>query len=168
MSGHAEMTRVGGSRKVAGFQGVTLRWSGGDISYRQSDSWKNDATCQDLPQEVFFYLQIGDFEQRIKSTKIRRMNEDNYAYAKGVCAKCPVRKQCLDTADPLDLYWTTRGGQRPKAIDDQGRRPPLSAMPKDNMCKKGHEDWVTGSDGRRRCHTCALESKRNNPTGEAR
>lgn len=60
--------------------------------------WRDDATCRTVDPELFFPTgragQVTEMEQQ----------------AKKVCAVCPVREECLDTALEDDDYTGVRGG----------------------------------------------------------
>ena len=57
-------------------------------------SWMQRAACADAPADIFF-------DERALRPEVR------FAAAAAVCARCPVRPECLDAALPhaLDRSW---------------------------------------------------------------
>lgn len=135
------------------------------------EEWRDDASCYELPTELF---ELGDPDEITDDDQ-----QDLIAQGLKVCAGCPVRAACLNNSSELDRYWTTRGGQPPEGLFPEVKRPnyvaPRAAngfkpgegpkrVPK-KYCKRGHDDWQTRPDGKRRCQSCR---KLDNQKGEER
>lgn len=63
-----------------------------------NDDWRHDAACRDEDPELFFPL--SEFGPGARQA----------AEAKAVCARCPVRAQCLDYALHTGLDFGIFGG----------------------------------------------------------
>lgn len=50
-------------------------------------NWRKRAACRDADPELFFPV-----------SKVDRKNQDQIRRAKNICARCPVRKECLQEA----------------------------------------------------------------------
>jgi WhiB family redox-sensing transcriptional regulator len=57
----------------------------------RSESWRERAECRGVGLDVFFAPE----DPRAEGVQERRRRE---AYAKRICARCPVSAQCLDWA----------------------------------------------------------------------
>lgn len=57
--------------------------------WEENTSWQNDALCRGSNADLFFP------PQHMETKEERAARE---AQAKAVCARCPVRKQCLEFA----------------------------------------------------------------------
>lgn len=124
------------------------------------EDWKEDASCNDLPSELF---ELGDFDMDA--------DQQHLLIARGLqeCTACPVRQACLNNSSELDRHWTTRGGQPPEGLFEeaempafrstvQGGPPPANKgdrLPPEGTCVNGHTDrWRVRVDGGRECLSC--------------
>jgi WhiB family redox-sensing transcriptional regulator len=83
-----------------------------DTFFNLRAPWRSEAACRGLSVELFF---PGPGEGN------GRVNETHYFVGKTVCARCPVRRECLDYAGEhaiLDGLW---GGLTPR--ERWGGRP---------------------------------------------
>lgn len=80
-------------------------------------TWRDRAACKGK-QKLFFAVACGDQYSKISRL---RAESDPYAYARTICAECPVRRECLDFA--LNL---ARSGQQVDGmwggLDERERR----------------------------------------------
>lgn len=67
---------------------------------RPDDTWMADAACRDMPVDQFFSPE-GETGQR------RAQRSDT---AKKICARCPVRRACLEWALDTGQDWGVWGG----------------------------------------------------------
>lgn len=122
--------------------------------------WQDDASCNDADPTLFEIAQDGDpsVEWRNsappkKRVGLPKINMARYEQAKAICETCPVKDLCLSSADPADLYWTTRGGQMPGQLvaflagadgPRKGRRAPSFRYDDYNLwsCKKHGRESV--------------------------
>lgn len=129
-------------QEVGLLQGVVYGWEadGGYI-------WQDDAACA--------FKGAGLFEYNDKLTKAENQQRSDQAVA--ICQSCPVRQDCLESADYADLQWTIRGGkpfgQLSSATIERGVK-----------CRAGHDDWFIRKDKNAstsetfRCKPCHRES----------
>jgi hypothetical protein len=117
-----------GSRKAIDY---TFDWTPEPVQ-----SWMTDASCVGLDPELFAF----DHADHKKLKK-----------ALNVCTGCPVRASCLETASPVDLKFTVRGGEIPKLFRAE-------------LCKRGHQNWghrnSSQGGGERFCKTCKNEREK--------
>lgn len=127
------------------------------------DDWKEEALCRDLPPYLFELQDFDDVE--------RGEQEKVIAMGLKVCSGCPVRAACKSDSSELDRYWTTRGGQPPEGLFLDSERPKYAAPRQVNgfasgegprralqeKCKRGHSEWITRKNGKRRCGPCQQE-----------
>lgn len=73
------------------------RWTERNVYWPDTPAWKASAECADLPTELF-YPDTG-----AQSVPV-------VAIAKSVCARCPVREQCLEHAVDTNERWGIWGG----------------------------------------------------------
>lgn len=144
----------------------------GGLSYEE---WRDDAACKGLPP---YWFELQDFKES-------RRGEQHKPIAEGlkVCSGCPVRAACKNDSNELDRYWTTRGGQPPEGLFEDSVMPKpqptfrlnnggfqpgnrLASREPKKKCKRGHDDWVTRNDGKRRCLTCEQERAKARWSGE--
>lgn len=78
------------------------------FDYLDGTSWRSQAACKGLPNELFFPEQ-GDSQRRTRA-------------AKKVCWVCPVREQCLDYALETGSRWGIWGGMTEKERRNARRR----------------------------------------------
>lgn len=135
------------------------------------EEWRDDASCYELPTELF---ELGDPDEITDDDQ-----QDLIAQGLKVCAGCPVRAACRANSSELDRYWTTRGGQPPEGLFPEAKEPKYAVPRAANgfkpgqgpkrapkkYCKRGHDDWFTRPDGKRRCQSCR---KLDNQKGEER
>lgn len=77
--------------------------------------WRDEAACKGKAPGIWFPAVVPEFKDRRPSDGV-----DPYAYARSICAGCPVRQECLDAAvagRELDGMW---GG-----LDPDQRKPLL-------------------------------------------
>lgn len=113
-----------------------------------STSWQASASCADLDPKYFEFTQKGDpgftkeknLARKGEAMGVVRSNEIRLKKGQKVCDHCPVRGQCLDTATPVDKFWTIRGGLLPVALVR-----PLANAPTETLndyiqytCPNGH------------------------------
>lgn len=98
-------------RSIAADYGIDRRWVG---DYVRGDrlpevvvtrDWMESAACIGEDPEYFEY-EPGRDEEAADA-------EARYLLAKEVCSRCPVKSECLQTAEYSDRSWTTRGGLMP-------------------------------------------------------
>lgn len=124
------------------------------------DNWVDDALCSKEDSRLF---ELGDQQGITTEDQL-----DLIAQGLKICSGCPVRASCLLNSSELDRYWTTRGGQPPKGLSPEAKPPSYKILRQKNgftpglgpprvrkkKCKRGHEDWITRPDGKRRCKVC--------------
>lgn len=129
--------------------------SGGAVPY---EDWKDEALCTREDPSLF---ELGDPDLISEADQ-----QDLIAQGLMICAGCPVRAACRNSANEFDKHWTTRGGQPPEGLFGDVK-PPHYILPKLKngfakgtkragkvKCKRGHENWGERKDGRRFCITC--------------
>lgn len=128
-----------------------------------NETWQDEALCRDLPPYLF---ELQDFDD-VK----RGEQEKVIAMGLKVCSGCPVRAACKGNSSELDRYWTTRGGQPPEGLFLDSKKPAYTLPRQANgfapgkgvhralkdKCKRGHSEWITRKDGKRRCRPCQQE-----------
>lgn len=93
------------------------RWAGMSREY----VWTDDAACNGVNPELFQVSQVGDPGlEGIGTHELREFNEAKLKKAQEYCEGCPVRATCLKKAEPVDLYWSVRGGERPEIMKNGG------------------------------------------------
>ena len=164
--------------RVAMEDGIT-RGSGVDMSYNGPpvplyrppsrgavpyEQWQDDAACQGQDTELF------EIETPVRwlSKEAREDKEELISWGLAICTGCPVRASCLTNSNEFDRYWGTRGGQPPEGLFHDSKMPHyelkryLNGFPPGGgkerelkkTCKRGHDDWSTRANGKRRCLTC--------------
>lgn len=70
--------------------------------------WQNQAACRDTDPETFVdrAADAAVNGRRMSKTEVKLATRA----AMAVCAKCPVRAECLDTATAERDVWAIRGG----------------------------------------------------------
>lgn len=132
-------------------------WSGFVVQ-----EWQDDAACSGVDPALF------DVEGRPGSERDFQITK-----AKSICNGCPVRAACVESASESDLYYTVRGGRDPgmttgakvpkynkiavQVEKKTGRKPVSTSFKKQEVCAKGHNDWVKYGDSNRRCNACRKE-----------
>jgi len=123
-------------------------------------AWRDRAACRDMVAAEYdpFFADTADLQ----------------AEAIAICAKCPVRDDCLTFAVRTGQQYGIWGGQpqqtirRLIALDragrPHGRRAPAGhPQASKTRCKRGHpfdrENTYYTPDGRRRCRTCLREAQ---------
>lgn len=104
------------------------RWAGMSREY----VWTDDAACNSTNPELFQMSQATDPGlEGIGTHELRKFNEMKVEQAKKICEGCPVRATCLKMAEPVDLYWSVRGGQTPEMLtkNSDGKRAKPPAFP---------------------------------------
>lgn len=129
-----------------------------------------DFSPSQIDDEDVQHLKAGRGRARPDMTKLREFNEVKVAKAQEICSSCPVRKLCLSSAHPADLYWTVRGGARPVIMESRARndartRPPIAGIDEypEYRCKQGHtgdENRHRSPNGKMKCRTCNAEKSR--------
>ena len=106
----------------------------------KAPAWENEAKCSGMDESWFFY------EGQTEAVKLYK--------GQNLCHSCPVKRQCLEAASVVDLYWSVRGGKLPGALKDGGKTtiPTVEKRRKDEKpvdsageCPRGHErgwKWV--------------------------
>lgn len=119
-------------------------------------SWKGDAACKGMQPELF---EIDEPIEGLPEGQAPDV-EELISWGLKVCAGCPVRKICDETANEEDRYWTTRGGRPPEGLFPDSK-PPKARLERERkpkkVCKRGHDNWKTRPSGKRRCVTCDRE-----------
>jgi hypothetical protein len=104
--------------------------------------WRDDAACVRLPLTVIDRLFFPSPEAQA--------NGDAWEEGKAICDSCPVRKECLATAQHYGLW----GGEDPADRGVEGSTAPRRA--KNGKSQHGtYSKWVLGC----RCLPC-VEAKR--------
>lgn len=141
-----------------------------DWSTPNAFDWQERAACANRPFEWFIVKERGWIKKQLP----------NMEKGQAVCAACPVKEQCLSTADTDDLYWTMRGGKLPGRIANPTTThvtpkpkpvppsPPTGEQPgrgkgivRGKKCRKNHDDWLMRKNGRHYCRPCANEYERH-------
>lgn len=81
---------------------------------RMIDDWRENAACRDADPELFF--PVSDMGPGARQV----------AEAKAVCARCPVRAQCLDYALDAALDHGVFGGTTERERRELVRRQPVA------------------------------------------
>lgn len=109
--------------------------------------WRYRARCAGKPTYWFETLMEGDplaagldLEERFGA------NELFIEKAQSICNACPVRQECVDSAKDVDLYYTIRGGLRP--------RNKINRKTTKGKCLNGHVK--SGSY----CDACAVSGRK--------
>lgn len=115
--------------------------------------WQDDAACNGVDPELFEVANEGEpaaLGYPARSKALLQLNMDRHEQAKSICEGCPVRATCLSSADPSDLYWTTRGGQlpaflKPREKNQNGKKGPAFKFDDYNLwsCRK-HDRKAVG------------------------
>ena len=135
----------------------------GGLSYEE---WRDDAVCNGMDPALF---ELGDPDLISEADQ-----QDQIAQGLRICSGCPVRAACLNSSNELDRYWTTRGGQPPEGLFPDSKMPRYRFDQKKHgfvpgqgpkrgpkkLCKRGHDNWKTRPNGKRRCLTCDKEREK--------
>ena len=124
--------------------------------------WRLEAVCATVDPEVFFPVEHG---------RPRLDGADPYEAARGVCAVCPVKEECLAFGSAMDDQFHHRSGMFGGMSPDERARMAARSRRGDKgrsepgMCRRGHDLTVegasrVGSDGYLRCRQCDAESVR--------
>ncbi len=117
---------------------------------------------------LFSVIETDDIS---KAKEVKSLNLINFAKAELICASCPVKEACLDSANEEDMFHTFRAGFYPRGFSKRGpdrpRKMPIPVTLDDGLrerCLKGHSDWKfsgRGENRRRICGTCNISRQRN-------
>ena len=98
--------------------------------------WEEEASCRDLDGDLFAISQLEDRDVGHldltgldKWAKLSKFNKVKLTKAQKVCSLCPVRAECLESAELADKYWTVRGGELPKMYINQKVNRKRGAIP---------------------------------------
>lgn len=145
-----------------------------ETSYR-SIPWQAKAACWSMPIEDLTMNQVHDEEVAhlagdngiVDTMAVRRWNEEKVEKALAACKGCPVLDSCLSSATPADLYWTVRGGEKPKMLTRRGPTGAKVHFPDSDAgeylefrCKRNHQGdhlKFTYPNGKRACSACRAE-----------
>lgn len=83
----------------------------------ERDDWRQHAACRDYEPEAFFPV-----AQPGKGVAGARMVAAEVEYAKAVCARCPVRVECLTGALERDERYGIWGGMTTEERDALTRK----------------------------------------------
>lgn len=75
----------------------------------QPHPWMADALCRQVGSDIFYAEAPDNLRGKFLAAWTRNAN----AEAKSVCARCPVRDDCLDHAIATDERWGIWGGMTP-------------------------------------------------------
>ena len=126
--------------------------------------WRAEAVCATVDPEIFYPTEHAGRPRTDGAV-------DPYEAARGVCAVCPVKEECLAFGSAMDDQFHHRsgmfGGMSP---DERARMAARSrrgarAGRSPGLCRRGHDLTVegatrVGSDGYLRCRQCDVESVR--------
>src|SRR4051794_15249000 len=65
--------------------------------------WQEHAACKDLPTRYTDYLFFNPDQ-----------NDPGFTARRRLCSSCPVRWQCLETGNDIDMQFGAWGGLRPE------------------------------------------------------
>lgn len=98
--------------------------------------WQDDAACGGVDPEEFVYQQKDDPNYKPmsyltqwgkkKPAGERDANRMRLEKSALLCADCPVKQQCLDSANPSELFWSVRGGLLPGVLEKRIKQGPAS------------------------------------------
>jgi hypothetical protein len=138
-------------------------------------SWHVDAECSEYDPDLFMISTIDSpdiialaVDGYVPNDKdVRNVNLDKLGEAKAVCDSCLVRKECEESANESDLYWTIRAGKTRGVGRPVGRPPIKPPVIQDEtttseirfrdgrLCLRGHgNQWAIDGRNSYRCLEC--------------
>ena len=139
-------------------------------------AWQARASCRGVDIENMTYKSVEDYAEEVGEDelpylrkRVRSMNQERLRPFLTLCDDCPVKKQCIDSSNPADRWWTIRGGKLPKLLSTlrphgSDYRPPNSNAGEYalRLCPEGHSDWAKRSGKGGKTYTyCAVCNRAN-------
>lgn len=129
------------------------------------EDWRNQAECKDVADSTFDLW----FPERGANAKDARDRHNAYRYARGICADCPVRRDCLADA----LKTREFGGMRGRLDPDELRAIAHAPEPYYGPACRDKPGTTAGYDRHKKvpeppCEPCRAASARQRREERAR